>query len=190
MDKWINFAETRSQSNIYGPGKRYVIWVQGCRLHCKGCWNKSMWSFAPNRMIKVQDLVLEILSTPEIEGVSILGGEPFHQASALTTLAKELKKHSLGIMVYTGYELKELQRTKYNCLLRETDLLVAGRYQEKLRNTSLLWRGSENQNLHFLTERYLNYEVQEVNQVEIEIDENGNLHIAGFPNQELMEAIQ
>ncbi len=49
-DDTINIAEIVPNSRIYGPGKRFVIWVQGCALHCHGCWNKDMWSFEINQL--------------------------------------------------------------------------------------------------------------------------------------------
>ena len=32
------------RSEIYGPGTRWVLWVQGCTLACAGCWNTETWS--------------------------------------------------------------------------------------------------------------------------------------------------
>ena len=52
----FNIAKIVSHSHIYGPGTRFVVWFQGCRLACKGCWNQEMWSFRPNILLEREQL--------------------------------------------------------------------------------------------------------------------------------------
>ena len=33
------------RSAVNGPGERGVVWLQGCALHCPGCWNSSTHRF-------------------------------------------------------------------------------------------------------------------------------------------------
>ncbi|MCL6272228.1 4Fe-4S cluster-binding domain-containing protein, partial [Sansalvadorimonas sp. 2012CJ34-2] len=85
--------------------------------------------------------------------------------------------------LYTGYERAELPSVPYaKQILEYVDILVAGRYQQNLRNTSLQWRGSENQEISFLSDRYNQSILLECNQVEINIDEFGSLVTLGYPD--------
>jgi len=79
----LNVGKIVKRSRVNGPGQRFTIWMQGCTLRCKGCINKELWSKEPNQLIKVSDLFKRILNTPDIEGVTYTGGEPFEQAEAL-----------------------------------------------------------------------------------------------------------
>ena len=40
----VNIGHRLARSEIYGPGVRSVLWLQGCTLACKGCWNTQFWS--------------------------------------------------------------------------------------------------------------------------------------------------
>ena len=159
-DAVLNIGKIVRQSNVIGPGKRFVIWLQGCSLQCKGCINKKFWSKEPNRLIPVSNLVNMILNTPEIEGVTYTGGEPFEQAEGLYSLSTLLKDKGLSIMSYTGYTYKELSNSddKFKIfLLSCLDILIDGRY-ECGKSAPLLWRGSGNQKVYFLSSLYRYYE--------------------------------
>ncbi|MCS7254570.1 MAG: radical SAM protein [Armatimonadetes bacterium] len=84
-----------------------------------------------------------------MEGVTYTGGEPMAQAKALALLSERLRVHQLTIACYTGYT-KELKEGSDYWIEK---LLSNGPYiREQAGN--LLWRGSSNQRVHFLTERY------------------------------------
>jgi anaerobic ribonucleoside-triphosphate reductase activating protein len=160
----ISVAATRERSMREGPGIRYVIWVQGCSLKCKGCFNPHFWSQHGGSIKDVDSLLQDVITArikfPEIEGVTFLGGEPFEQAESLTELSKKLHKQNFSIMVFSGYtlaELKDHQSSEYESrlnFLTSIDLLVDGRYQQDNVDTDRPWVGSKNQEFHFLTERY------------------------------------
>ena len=160
----ISVAATRERSMREGPGIRYVIWVQGCSLKCKGCFNPHFWSQHGGSIKDVDSLLQDVITArikfPEIEGVTFLGGEPFEQAESLTELSKKLHKQNFSIMVFSGYtlaELKDHQSSEYESRLNfmtSIDLLVDGRYQQDNVDTDRPWVGSKNQEFHFLTERY------------------------------------
>ena len=101
---FINIAEILETSKIYGPGDRFVIWVQGCAIRCKGCWNQKMHSFEQKNLWHYNDLFERILSVSGIEGITFLGGEPLHQSKPLLKLVRKIKKHGLTIMLYTGFQ--------------------------------------------------------------------------------------
>ena len=72
------------------------------------------------------------------------------QAGPLAELAKEVHQMGLSVMVYSGYRYEDLvagDRTDWNALLSETDVLVDGPYVESQRSLALLFRGSANQRL-------------------------------------------
>lgn len=176
----MNVAYIEEQSYIYGPGCRFVIWVQGCSLHCKGCWNSDMWSFEKKTDYSTAELVKKI-SSEDVEGVTILGGEPLDQLSDVYNLCSKCQQLGLSTMVFTGYELSEINNTDKSIIKNVSDILIVGRYDESLRTIDNQWIGSTNQQILFLTERYADYEIQDANYMEIDIDENGKYTILGFP---------
>lgn len=180
----LNIARTLSHSRANGPGERFVVWVQGCPLHCPGCWNPDTWSTKPNHQITPTDLANQIRHTPGIEGITFTGGEPFEQADLLAEAIERLHDTGLSLMIFTGYELNELTAPAQQRLLDHCDIVVAGRYQKDKRSLTDTWRGSTNQTIHFLSDRYPHIPHEPV-ACEVSIDANGRLSFTGFPPDEL-----
>lgn len=180
----LNIARTLARSAANGPGERFVIWVQGCPLACPGCWNPDTWSFARRDVRDVNDLLREILATAGIEGVTFSGGEPFAQAHALAYLARAVQDAGLSVFVFTGYARDELTSKAHRALLDVTDILVDGRYLEAQRVEGLPWRGSSNQRVHFLTNRYSGADMVGAAEVEVHLEADGGVTITGFPRIE------
>ena len=167
----INIAAEIKESVVNGPGKRYVIWVQGCPFKCPGCFNPDFQPFITNKLVKVSTLASRIFSVKTIEGITYTEEEPLMQCEALVDLNKLIIKKGLSIVCYTGYTLEELQMLKNPHItefLSQVDILIDGRFQE-INKANLLWRGSKNQNVHFLTDRYKGYEKQIDSGGEIEL---------------------
>ncbi len=121
--------------------------------------NTEFWSDEPKRLLHVDELHEMIMQTEDIDGVTFTGGEPFEQAYPLFLLAKKLKKSDISIVSYTGCTIEELRNQNDACiqgLLSTLDILIDGPYVKKLKS-SLLWRGSSNQRIHILTDRYREY---------------------------------
>jgi anaerobic ribonucleoside-triphosphate reductase activating protein len=139
-----------------GPYSRYGIWFHGCDKHCKGCIyrEKSTTAF---ETVEVDALVEAVTACEGIEGVTVSGGEPFLQPEGLLCLLKRLREHGLGVIVYTGRRLEEISADeRLRECLEYVDLLIDGEYVEELDfNNSLV--GSENQTVHFLTDRYVEF---------------------------------
>lgn len=182
----LNLARTLARSAANGPGDRFVLWVQGCPLACAGCWNPDTWAFQRRDLRAVEDLAALILGTDGIEGVTFSGGEPFAQARALTALAERVRAHGLSVFVFTGYNLDELMHPEHCALLAVTDVLVTGRYIEAARTTELAWRGSANQQIHFLSDRYGPADLEQAAEVEFHLDADGKLTATGFPAAQLL----
>ena len=178
----LNLARTLPRSEANGPGERFVVWVQGCPLRCRGCWNPDTWSFARREVREASELVEQIVGTRGIQGVTFTGGEPFSQARALAEVARRVRAEGLSVFVFTGYELEELTAPAQLALLELTDVLVAGRYVEAQRVEGLPWRGSRNQRVHFLSGRYGERDMAKAPELEVHIDAEGRLLITGFPS--------
>ncbi|QDR83225.1 4Fe-4S single cluster domain-containing protein [Sporomusa termitida] len=181
----INMAAFLPASSVNGPGRRAVVWVQGCHRRCPGCFNPEMLALTENQLVTVAELAGRILAAGGIEGVTFSGGEPFRQAAALAELAAIMVKHGLTVIVFTGYEYEELTQADnpdWNKLLQVTDLLVSGPYLEHRPSCSYL-RGSANQELVFLSPRLRDH--PDINKQagqarEFIIDAAGNIIITGL----------
>lgn len=137
-----------------GPGVRYALWVQGCPRRCPGCVAPEAQALDGGTELETGALAWEILLSGA-EGLTISGGEPFLQAEALAKLIRTVRrKRDLGVIVYTGYRYEELLADPAaRALLEETDLLIDGPYVKELDDGKSL-RGSSNQRVIPLTERY------------------------------------
>ena len=179
----MNIAHIESQSFIYGPGCRFVIWVQGCSIHCKGCWNTQMWCFDKNQELSVERL-FDMIVEENVEGITILGGEPLDQFEEVYKLCEICKSCGFSVMIFTGYELFEIDQTEKQKIKSVSDILIVGRYMQEYRTLERQWIGSTNQEILFLSDRYRNYKLENGNYIEVDIDENGKSTILGFPKND------
>ena len=180
----MNVAHLENQSFIYGPGSRFVIWVQGCSLRCKGCWNFRMWGFEKKQEYSISQL-LKMIAAENVEGITILGGEPLDQFEEVWQLCFECQKAGFSVMVFTGYESSEIECSDKVKIKSVADILITGRYDEKLRTLDHQWIGSTNQQILFLTDRYKDFEIENGNYMEIDIEEDGKLTVMGFPTSDM-----
>ena len=75
----MNFATIKKRDIADGPGVRVSLFVSGCTHHCEGCFNEIAWDFdygAPFTEA-VQHELLEALAPDYVQGLTLLGGEPF-----------------------------------------------------------------------------------------------------------------
>ncbi len=193
----LNVAAFLQRSRVNGPGTRAVIWLQGCAQEppCSGCYNPSMHDPATlvERLAPL-DLANEILGLVEVDGVTLTGGEPFLQSSALATLARTLRENGLTVVSFTGYtieQLGELPGEGHRALLSNTDLLVDGPYVQALKCQHPLF-GSANQQLHYLSGRITPADLAGLApaQAELCIDQRGNVVVSGLPDEQLLALLQ
>lgn len=189
--EYFNVAHIEPESHIYGPGKRFVIWLQGCSLACDGCWNQQMWSFKVRQLIHREELLQLILNADSVKGVTFLGGEPLQQSENLNWLLSRIRERSgLTIFIYSGFELAELSASgKLSWLSELSDILVLGRYVQSLRTTTSQWRGSTNQQVVYPIGSREHEKPSEVNQTEIHIALDGSLTILGYPDEALVSGL-
>ncbi len=141
-----------------------------------------MWSFETVQEISVNELITKIVKENEfIEGVTILGGEPFDQYGELFELSKQIFENNLSLILYTGYEKDELITKNSKEILKYTDILISGRYNENQRNLQLGLIGSANQSIDFFSDRYCQNDLSKTNEVEITLTKFGKMEIYGYP---------
>src|SRR5215210_3434773 len=105
-DLTMQIAQVVPCTEAEGPGKRFAIWFQGCPLRCPGCCNPEFLPFegGESRTIKSMANAVERSRESEgIEGITLLGGEPFAHAEAAAELARIIKGRSLSVMVFSGF---------------------------------------------------------------------------------------
>lgn len=184
----LNIGARVAQTEAEGPGLRYALWTQGCPLRCPGCCNPHLLEDRPNQILSVDTLAKDILHTPDIEGVTFVGGEPFSQAPAAAVLAKTVRAAGLSVMVFSGFTLDAIRRRpEWLPFLDEIDLLVDGPYVRALHQTDRRWIGSSNQRIRFLTDRYRHLQADwdtGPNTIELRL-KNGAVSINGFPHLDI-----
>ena len=145
-------ADLQTDSIVDGPGLRAVIWTQGCKHHCKGCQNPQTWDFEGGGLVPI-DMVLQAIDELEYHtGLTFSGGDPMYQPEACNKIAEFARNKRLDIWVYTGFKYEDIlklgkKQPIYLEFLNKIDVLVDGRYKEKERDLSILFRGSKNQRL-------------------------------------------
>jgi len=160
MTEALNIAQICPETYALGPGKRFVVWVQGCPFDCAGCIAPDWIPIREAQIVPVRELVDRILATEDLEGITISGGEPMLQASCLARLLSEVRtvRPDLSAIAFSGFKLEQLKRKAITdasiaSLLGQLDVLIDGLYRQELDNGRGL-RGSPNQRTHFLTDRY------------------------------------
>lgn len=148
----IRIAGVIKESIVDGPGIRLAIFCQGCPHNCKCCHNPETHDFKGGYLCNIDKILQAIDENPLLQGVTFSGGEPTCQPEAFLKLAKEIKKRSLNILIFSGYTFEELSERKkkdiaLDELLNLTDILIDGRYEEEKRDISLTFRGSKNQRI-------------------------------------------
>ncbi|MGQ0846745.1 MAG: 4Fe-4S single cluster domain-containing protein [Sporichthyaceae bacterium] len=182
-----------------GPGRRAALWVQGCTIRCPGCFNPHTWPSVGGETVPWLDLHARIRTVADqIEGVTLLGGEPFDQAGPLAALAAAVRADGLSVMTFTGHVLEDLEtagRPEWTALLATTDLLVDGPYRQDLPDRRRPWVGSTNQRFHARTARYAelvgSLALLEAlpDRLEVRIGAGGEVRVNGFAEVEDLLAL-
>lgn len=156
----MNVADIKKVDVANGPGVRVSLFVSGCTLHCKGCFNEAAWDFHYGRKFTKddEDYIIELLKPDYIEGITVLGGDPFEYVNqkGVLPLIRRIKKElpNKSIWFFSGYLLdkeilgdmcKKYDETKE--LISYIDVLVDGRFMIDKKNLKLKYRGSSNQRI-------------------------------------------
>jgi anaerobic ribonucleoside-triphosphate reductase activating protein len=173
----VHAVEPRSRAN--GPGARFVVWLQGCTLGCPGCFNPATHAPGGGRAVPVAELAAQLAATPGIEGLSLSGGEPLQQPAAAAALLDAARALDLSTLAFSGYTEDEIRALPGGPeVLARLDVLVDGRYVAGERLATGL-RGSANQRIRLLTERYRLADVEATPVAEIRIGPAGDVVLTG-----------
>ncbi len=151
-------AELKRRDIANGKGVRVSLFVSGCRHHCPGCFNEIAWDFDYGKKYtdETEQSIIDALSPAYVEGLTILGGEPFepeNQRELLGLLRRVKKETGKNVWCYSGFTFDELigesrARTEYTDeLMSLIDVLVDGRFIFAEKDITLRFRGSGNQRL-------------------------------------------
>ena len=151
----MKYAQIRKYDIANGVGIRTSVFFTGCTHNCFNCFNKAYQDFDYGKDFKQQEiqLVVQYLKLNEISGITLLGGEPLQQDyndmyNFLMTIYNVVKKYNKTIWMYSGYTYEEILQDKHKFqIIQLCDVLVDGRYIERLRDLRLKFRGSSNQRI-------------------------------------------
>ena len=145
----MRYNKIRKMDISNGPGVRVSIFMQGCTFNCKNCFNPETHDFNGGKEFTDETIarIVELCEKENIEGLSILGGEPMHPKNieGTTKLAKAFKEKfpNKNLWAWSGFLFDRDLRDKE--VLNYLDVLVDGQFVEELKNPKLKWCGSENQ---------------------------------------------
>lgn len=146
----MRYAQIRSLDISNGEGVGIALYTQGCRFHCKNCFNSELWDYTKGKewSSEVEDYLVSLLSRDYIDRISFLGGEPLSEENLedLDSLLNRIRKEcpSKKIWMYTGYTYEAI-KDRLSYILKNVDVLVDGLYIDELRDLKLEFRGSSNQ---------------------------------------------
>lgn len=153
----MNYATIKNCDIANGPGVRVSLFVSGCTHRCPGCFNEIAWDFDYGEPFTQEtvDAILTMLKPDYIQGLTLLGGEPFEPQNqgAVVELLRQVKKTypQKSIWAFSGYLFeKDILSGRLGDTaeyLSYLDVLVDGPFIEAKKNLSLRFRGSENQRL-------------------------------------------
>ena len=135
-----------------GIGLRVTLWLQGCSHHCFNCQNPMMWDENGGQEFNetTKEQLFEILSKPYIKGLTLSGGDPLYSIKDLVPLLEEVRTKfpEKNIWLYTGFSFKQIFINKYlRQVLDYVDVIVDGKFENELKDISIAFRGSTNQNI-------------------------------------------
>ena len=156
----MNYGEIKTTDIANGIGVRVSLFVSGCTHHCKGCFNEQTWDFGFGQPYTeaTEEFILNALAPDYIEGLTLLGGEPFEPDNqrALLPLLQKLRERMphKTVWCYSGYlfDMELLTESRARCevtdqMLSYIDVLVDGRFVEAQKSLMLKFRGSSNQRI-------------------------------------------
>lgn len=146
----IRISGTIDESIVDGTGIRFVLFTQGCPHGCKECHNPDTHNYNGGFITTTEDIITKFENNPLVSGITISGGEPFVQPEAVLDVILRSIKLEKDIWIFTGYTFDELLSKHDDTIiqiLKNTDVLVDGRFELDKKDLTLRFRGSQNQRL-------------------------------------------
>ncbi|MBO5302469.1 MAG: anaerobic ribonucleoside-triphosphate reductase activating protein [Lachnospiraceae bacterium] len=154
----MNYSAIKYCDIANGTGVRTVLFVSGCRNHCKGCFQPETWDFNHGKPFtkEVEEEIIKSLQPTYIQGLTLLGGDPMEPENqkVLLPFVKKIKETcpDKDIWAYTGYLADKDLVLDGKCYTKDTteflsyiDVLVDGPYKEEEYSIMLKFKGSANQ---------------------------------------------
>lgn len=189
----IRYGNYNADTRVLGPGKRFALWLQGCCAECPGCVAPEFCPFDGGRLISIETLAEKMIADEDTEGITVSGGEPFLQADKLCALLGIVKsaRPDTSVIIYSGFTYQQLRESgdKNIAMILDSyvDVLIDGRYIEELNDNRGL-RGSSNQQVIFLTDKYVGNEefLSDRKRLGHFVTEKngGSLYMIGVPSKE------
>lgn len=153
----MNYHQYFPVDVVNGPGTRATLFVSGCEHQCRGCYNQGTWDVRSGHVFDdaMVDTIIRDLKDTRIvrRGLSLSGGDPLLPAnlSAVLALVQRVKLEcpEKDIWLWTGYTLDKLSMPQ-RAVLPYIDVLVDGKFEQRLADPSLRFRGSSNQIIRLL----------------------------------------
>lgn len=107
----MQIARILSPVHSLGPGDRVCLWTQGCKKRCKGCISPELQPYSGNEIDEdlLAKILIQVARKNNCTGITISGGDPLEQSQALLKLLTLLRNEFDDILVYTGFELQDIQ---------------------------------------------------------------------------------
>lgn len=155
----MNYAKIKKHDIANGEGVRVSLFVSGCKFNCSGCFNKEAqnYDYGEKFTIDTVKYIMQLVSDDNVDGLSILGGDPLCQdhegLRLLYILVHKMNLIGKSVWLWSGYTWEELHDTKKNsvedymkrAIVYRCNVFVDGRFEEDKRDLRLKWRGSSNQ---------------------------------------------
>jgi anaerobic ribonucleoside-triphosphate reductase activating protein len=139
---------------VDGEGVRCSLYVSGCLFACEGCFNRATWNFRYGNpyTAELEDRIIADLRQPYVQGLTLLGGEPFLNTGVCLSLVRRVRAEfgdTKDIWSWSGYTYEELlvDSDDKRELLHHLDVLVDGPFDRATQDFSLQFRGSRNQRI-------------------------------------------
>jgi anaerobic ribonucleoside-triphosphate reductase activating protein len=149
-----HIADYKPFTFVDGEGVRCSLYVSGCLFACDGCFNEATWSFRYGTPYspELEDRIIADLRQPYVQGLTLLGGEPFLNTEVCLSLVRRLREEfgrTKDVWAWSGYTFEQLLADGPDKLelLRELDILVDGPFELARKNLNLQFRGSSNQRI-------------------------------------------
>lgn len=154
----MHYGNIKNYDIADGEGVRVTLFCSGCTNRCEGCFQPETWDFCYGKEYtkETEDQLIQMLTNPNIQGLTLLGGDPFEPSNqrTLITLLRRVKQElpTKDVWAYTGFvyeqDLLEGQRKHTEVtdeMLSYIDVLVDGPFVIDEKDISLYFRGSSNQ---------------------------------------------
>lgn len=146
----MRYAKIKHYDIANGEGVRISLFVSGCKFHCKGCFNQEAQDYSFGNLFTDDTIneLIKLVSDPNIDGLSILGGDPLWQdendIKSLINLVNMIHKINKSVWIWSGFTYEELSGIKLQ-LVNSCDVFVDGQFIEEEKDLRLQWCGSHNQ---------------------------------------------